>query len=74
MLISGCGIACGACIYLKRNKCVGCFSENESAKNCSVYACLKEHKLSNCLECTVRPCKERFKAMSKCPVVYQWKK
>ena len=67
MLISGCGIACGACKEYENEKCIGCSPDIEDTKDCWIYMCLHSKNLENCLNCSDHfGCGKRFQAMANC--------
>ncbi len=50
LLVSACGIYCGACHRFKKGKCPGC-AENHAASWCKIRVCTKERGYVTCAEC-----------------------
>ncbi len=50
-LIAFCGLYCGACKRLRRDKCPGC-AGNEKASWCAVRTCCLEHGYRSCADCS----------------------
>jgi hypothetical protein len=67
-LVAYCGLYCGECGKLKKEKCPGC-AGNEKATWCKVRSCCIEHGYSSCADCTeftnLEDCKKLNNFMAK---------
>lgn len=61
LLVSACGLYCGACHKYKKGSCPGC-ADNDKAGWCKIRVCTREHSYATCAECTeyadVNDCKK----------------